>query len=136
MNPYFGSYSFMTLSHVRGDTGYGGLHMEVVSRSTRNRSILVRGDRIQLILIEWWFRESLIKVWILEMVYNILWIESSLLDRDKIEYDIGFDMVPYPKSYSGCKLIEGLNCMVTFLWRIFLIFPSKFHIFRVGMIHC
>ena len=52
MNPYFGSHSIMTLSHAWGDTGYGGLHMEVVSRSKRNRSTLVRGKRIQMISIK------------------------------------------------------------------------------------
>ena len=57
MNPYFSSYSIMTLSHARGDTGYGELHMEVMSRSTRNRSTLVRGDCIQLIIDRMMIRE-------------------------------------------------------------------------------
>ena len=52
MNPCFGSQPIMMPIHVRGDTGYGGLHMKVVSRSTRNRLTIVRGKCIQLILIE------------------------------------------------------------------------------------
>ena len=52
MNPCFGSHPIMTLSHARGDTGYGELYMKVVSRSTRNRLTLVRGKCIQLISIE------------------------------------------------------------------------------------
>ena len=32
------------------DAGYGELYMKVMSRSTRNRSLLVRGDCIQLVI--------------------------------------------------------------------------------------
>ena len=34
----------------RIDTGNGELDMKVMSRSTRNRSLLVRGDCIQLVI--------------------------------------------------------------------------------------
>ena len=124
------------LSHVRDNTGYGELYMKVMSRSTWNRSLLVRRESIQLISIRWWFRESLIKVEILEMVSNIDISESSLVDWARNEYIIGIDKFPYPYVYSGCQMIERSNYMVTLYWRVILVFHQKFHIFRVGMIRC
>ena len=135
MNSFFGSLSFMTLSHVLDDTGNGELYMKVMSRSTRNRSLLVRGDCIQPISVRWWFRESLIKVEILEMVSNIKLNESSL-NWARYEYINGIDKFPYPYLYSGCQMIERSNCTVTLYWRVVLVFNQKFHIFRVDMIHC
>ena len=135
INLSFGSISFMTLSHIWDDTGNGELYMKVMSRSTRNRSLLVRGESIQLISIKWWFRESLIKVEILEMVSNIKIIESSLIDWVRNEYIIRIDKFPYPYLYSGCKMIEGSYCTVTFYWRVVFIFHQNFHIFWVDMIH-
>ena len=136
MNPFFGLISFMTLRHVRDNTGNGEMYMKVMSRSTWNRSLLVRRDCIQLISIRWWFRESLIKVKILKMVFNIRISESSLVDWDRIKYINGFDKIPYPCLYSGCKMIERSYCTVTLYWRVVLVFHQKFQIFRVGMIRC
>ena len=113
-----------------------GVCMKVMSRSTWNRSLLVRRESIQLISIRWWFRESLIKVEILEMVSNIDISESSLVDWARNEYIIGIDKFPYPYVYSGCQMIERLNCTVTLYWRVVLVFHQKFHIFQVGMIRC
>ena len=61
-----------------GYSGYGGFCTKVVSRSTRNQSLLVREGNILLTLILWWFKKPLIKAkWILERVSNVSLFELS-----------------------------------------------------------
>ena len=71
--------------------------MEVMSRSTWNRSLQLKkrshptcSDRE---MIQKDFDQSRMKI---NFFFNISLIESSSYDREKYEYEIGFDLVPYP----------------------------------------
>ena len=69
-----------------GYSGYGGVCMKVMSRSTWNRSLLVRRDHILCILILRWLEKSLLaksrkKI---ERVSNASSSESSLVNWESI----------------------------------------------------
>ena len=111
-----------------GYSGYGGVCMEVVSRSTWNQSLLIRGDRILCILNPRWLRKVF---WPkvgrrLERDSKLLHWSHHWLIKNWYEYVFEFDMNPYSWTYSGCRMIEGLNCTITCHWRGCLVFPSNF----------
>ena len=135
MNPYFGSQSIMTLSHARGDTGYGGLYMEVVSRSTRNWSALVRGNSIQLISNDG-FRKPLIKVWTLELFSNGSLMNHHYKDWARDEYENWIWQVSIFIIIFGMQVDQRTELPGNSPLKGILVIPPKFHIFRVDMIRC
>ena len=81
-------------------SGYDEVCMKVVSWSTKNRSLLIRGDHILCILITRWLKKIFWPKlrWRLERVSN-----TSSLKLSLNEYVFEFDIIPYLWTYSGCR---------------------------------